>query len=92
MNFLHPVDGTPLGDSPGPNPRFCLKTLALFRFLCPDREIRASGGREVNLRGLQGMALYAANSIFIGDYLTTNGQEPEADLQLIADMGFEIDN
>jgi biotin synthase len=92
VNFLHPVDGTPLGDRPGPNPRFCLKALALFRFLCPDKEIRASGGREVNLRSLQGMALYAANAMFIGDYLTTDGQEPEDDHQLIADMGFEIDN
>ncbi len=32
-----------------------------------------------------------ANSIFIGDYLTTKGQAAEADLQMIQDLGFEIE-
>jgi len=40
---------------------------------------------------LQPLGLYAANSIFIGDYLTTCGQEGNKDLQMLEDMGFEID-
>jgi biotin synthase-like enzyme len=32
---------------------YCLKVLALFRFINPSKEIRISGGREVNLRSLQ---------------------------------------
>ena len=39
---------------------------------------------------MQALALYAANSIFVGDYLTTAGQPPEADYQMIGDLGFEI--
>jgi biotin synthase len=39
---------------------------------------------------LQPLALYAANSIFVGDYLTTSGQAPEADYQMIRDLGFEV--
>jgi biotin synthase len=39
---------------------------------------------------MQALGLYAANSIFVGDYLTTNGQPPEADYQMIRDLGFEI--
>jgi biotin synthase len=35
--------------------------------------------------------LFAANSIFVGDYLTTQGQEPTADWGLIEDLGFEIE-
>ncbi|MDP7018646.1 MAG: biotin synthase BioB, partial [Pirellulaceae bacterium] len=31
-----------------------------------------------------------ANSIFVGDYLTTDGQPPEADYRMIEEMGFEI--
>ena len=36
------------------------------------------------------MGLYAANSIFVGDYLTTKGQVPQADYDMIADLGFEV--
>jgi biotin synthase len=39
---------------------------------------------------MQALGLYAANSIFVGDYLTTKGQPAEADYQMITDLGFEI--
>ena len=39
---------------------------------------------------MQGMGLYAANSIFVSDYLTTKGQSPNEDFQMIRDLGFEI--
>ena len=56
----------------------------------PDRELRIAGGRELHLGSMQALALYAANSIFVGDYLTTKGQPAEADFQMIRDLGFEI--
>jgi len=31
-----------------------------------------------------------ANSIFLGDYLTTKGQSPTQDLEMISDMGYTI--
>lgn len=91
VNFLHAIDGTPLEGTHELNPRYCLKVLALFRFINPTKEIRISGGREVNLRSLQAFGLYAANSIFVGDYLTTKGAESTADHQMLEDLGFEID-
>lgn len=91
VNFLHAVDGTPLEGTDELNPRYCLKVLCLFRLINPTKEIRISGGREVNLRSLQPLGLYAANSIFIGDYLTTEGQEGSADWKMLEDMGFEVD-
>jgi biotin synthase len=63
----------------------------LFRFLNPKASLRISGGREVHLRSLQSMGLFVANSIFIGDYLTTKGQPAVADLAMIRDLGFEIE-
>lgn len=90
VNFLNPIDGTPLAGRSDLNPRYCLKVLAMFRLVNPDREIRIAGGRELHLGSLQALALYAANSIFVGDYLTTKGQPPEADYQMIRDLGFEI--
>ena len=62
----------------------------MARFVCPDREIRIAGGREMHLRSLQGLALQVANSIFLGDYLTSEGQAAEADLELIRDHGFTV--
>jgi biotin synthase len=91
VNFLNPIPGTPLQGLKELNPRKCLKVLALFRFICPSKEIRASGGRELNLRSLQPLALYAANSVFVGDYLTTEGQEATLDHRMIEDLGFEIE-
>ncbi|MCC3647240.1 MULTISPECIES: biotin synthase BioB [Bacillaceae] len=91
VNFLHAIDGTPLEGTDELNPRYCLKVLCLMRFINPSKEIRISGGREVNLRSLQPLGLYPANSIFVGDYLTTAGQESTADHKMLKDLGFEID-
>ncbi|WP_318245335.1 biotin synthase BioB [Paenibacillus gallinarum] len=91
INFLNAIPGTPL-EHAGRTPAMkALKVLALFRFICPSKEIRVAGGREVNLRTLQPLSLYAANSLFVGDYLTTAGQEVSADQQIIEDLGFEIE-
>jgi biotin synthase len=91
VNFLNSIKGTPLENNKELNPRKCLKVLALMRFINPTKEIRASGGREVNLRSMQVLCLYAANSLFVGDYLTTAGQEATQDHKMIEDMGFEIE-
>jgi biotin synthase len=93
VNFLNAIRGTPLEDANRQhplNPRLCLKVLAMFRLANPKSEIRIAGGRELHLGSLQPLGLYAANSIFVGDYLTTKGQLPEADYRMIADLGFEI--
>ena len=90
VNFLNAIEGTPLARQSDLNPRYCLKVLAMFRLVNPNREIRIAGGRELHLGSLQPLALYAANSIFVGDYLTTSGQAPEADYQMIRDLGFEV--
>lgn len=45
----------------------------------------------MHLRSLQPLGLYAANSLFIGDYLTTAGQEARKDLEMIRDVGFVLE-
>lgn len=92
INFLIPIAGTPLAEINQLNPRRCLRILNLFRFILPKQEIRIAGGREVHLRSLQVMGLYPANSIFIGDYLTTVGQAANSDLRMIQDAGFILEN
>jgi biotin synthase len=90
LNFLIDIDGTPLARSDRLTPRYCLRSLAMFRFVNPTSELRIAGGRERHLGNLQALGLYVANSIFVGDYLTTKGQPPEADYRMIEEMGFTI--
>ncbi|MFD3523990.1 biotin synthase BioB [Streptomyces sp. NPDC058653] len=91
VNFLIPVEGTPLAKEWNLTPQRALRILAMVRFVCPDVEVRLAGGREVHLRTMQPLALHLVNSIFLGDYLTTEGQEGKADLDMIADAGFEVE-
>lgn len=91
INFLIPFEGTPLGGLWQLTPQRCLRILALFRFVFPDVEVRLAGGREIHLRSVQPLALHIANSMFLGDYLTSEGQPGEADLQMIADAGLVVE-
>ncbi|MBI3129067.1 MAG: biotin synthase BioB [Candidatus Tectomicrobia bacterium] len=91
VNFLHPIPGTPLERLAHLGPRRCLRLLCLMRFYNPAAEIRVAGGREVQLRDLQPLALYPANSIFVEGYLTTPGQGAAAARRMIEDMGFEVE-
>ena len=89
VNFLIPITGTRLKPQPPVSPRYCLRVLALFRLANPKCELRIGAGRELRLGSLQPLGLYAANSVFVGDYLTTKGQPPQEDYQMIEDLGFE---
>jgi biotin synthase len=91
LNFLIPIPGTKFADIKQLTPQQCLRILCLFRFLLPSQEIRIAGGREVHLRSLQPLGLYVANSIFVGDYLTTPGQSATQDWDTISDMGFVLE-
>ncbi|MFF8797656.1 biotin synthase BioB [Streptomyces globisporus] len=91
VNFLIPFEGTPLAKEWNLTPQRCLRILAMVRFVCPDAEVRLAGGREVHLRSMQPLALHLVNSIFLGDYLTSEGQAGQADLDMITDAGFEVE-
>lgn len=90
VNFLNPIEGTPLAGTWLLNPRYCLKVLCMFRLVNPKSELRIAGGRELHLGSLQALGLYPANSMFVGDYLTTKGQPPEADYRMIEELGFVV--
>lgn len=92
LNFLVPIDGTPLAGVEPLEPMECLKIIAVYRFLFPRQDIKIAGGREVQLRDLQSWIFYAgANSFLIGNYLTTCGRSPEADRQMVRDLGLELE-
>ena len=88
VNILNPIKGTPLERTPPLPPLEILMTIAVFRFLLPDRDIKICGGKEKNLRQLLPLALVAgANSLMTGNYLTTPGRDAALDLEMIKDLG-----
>jgi biotin synthase len=90
VNFLLPIPGIRVEKPSRLDPRYCLKVLALFRLANPQGELRIAAGREMHLRNLQPLGLYAADSIFVSDYLTTKGRPAEDDFRMIEDLGFEV--
>ncbi|CUH95056.1 Biotin synthase [Propionispora sp. 2/2-37] len=88
INILNPIAGTALEGSPPLRPLDIVKTFAIFRFLLPDRVIRPAGGREINLRDLQGLIMLAgANGLIIGNYLTFKGRHAADDFMMVHDAG-----
>jgi biotin synthase len=92
LNFLIPIDGTPLAGSGRMDSMECLKIIAVYRFLFPKEEIKIAGGRESNLGELQGRMFEAgADSFLIGNYLTTFGRSPEEDRQMVQELGMQLE-
>lgn len=91
VNFLIPIEGNKIDTPNNLTPERCLRILCLFRFLNPKAEIRVGGGREGHLRGMQGMALYPANSLFVEGYLLTKGDEIDTVRQMVTDAGFVLE-
>ena len=95
VNILNPVAGTPLGeqldDTAAISTRELIKTIAVYRLLHPEATVRLTGGREVNLADDEQHLPFeaGADGILTGDYLTTEGQSPADDLDIIERAGME---
>jgi biotin synthase len=91
VNVLNPRPGTPLAKREPLTPMEIIKTVAIFRLILPSAVIKIAGGREVNLRSLQSLALLAGgNGMIVEGYLTTSGQGLKDDLQMVKDLGFKL--
>ena len=88
MNFLNPIEGTRLEGASLISAMECLKTIAVYRLILPEKRITICGGREKNLRDLQSWIFFAgANGTMIGNYLTTLGRNVDTDLTMFSDLG-----
>ena len=91
INFLIPISGTPMATTSNTlTPNYCLRILAMMRFVLPAAEIRMAAGRELHLKSNQILGLFAANSLFVDGYLNVKGTKQEI-IQHIQDAGFEIE-
>ena len=89
VNFLHPIKGTPMEGKNELTPERCLKIACLFRLLNPRSEVRAAGGRELNVGARQADLFSAVNSIFVNGYLTTPGLAYAETVKLIERAGYQ---
>jgi biotin synthase len=91
LNILNPRPGTPFEHLKALEPSEIIKTIAIFRLFLPHSTIKIAGGREVNLRDLQALAIQSgANGLILGNYLTTMGRNSQQDIQMLADLGFDV--
>jgi biotin synthase len=91
INFYHHNPALPLR----PNPldiEEALELITLTRSMLDGAErIMVAGGRELMFGERQGEIFDAgANSIVIGNYLTTQGRDRGTDLQMLRDLGLRI--
>ena len=90
MNFLHPIEGTPLENAEKLSPKEILRIVAMYRFILPKTHLKVAGGRVLNLRDVQSWIFHAGcTAILSGNYLTTAGRAVEEDLQMLKDLGLE---
>lgn len=88
VNILNAIPGTPLEGIEPLTPIEILLTVALYRFILPDKDIKLCGGKEKNLRQLLPLAMVAGcNSLLTGNYLTTLGRDTADDLEMVRDLG-----
>lgn len=90
VNFLLPFDGTPLQGHAELTAHKCLRILAMIRFVHGKADVRVSAGREQHIRTLQPLSLEICNSLFLGDYLTSEGQPGADDLRMLTDGGYVV--
>jgi biotin synthase len=89
INILNPIQGTPLAAVSPLLPIEILITIALYRFILPDKDIKLCGGKEKNLRQLLPLSIVAGcNALMTGNYLTTLGRNAALDMEMIHDLGF----
>ena len=88
INFLAPIAGTKLEKRRVLEPLDALKIISVYRFILPDKQIRVCGGRLQTLGEMNALIFQAgADSLLVGNYLTTLGRGYREDLELIRYLG-----
>lgn len=87
LNFLNPIQGTPLEKHRSISPLDCVRAVSMFRYFLPAKPISVCGGRETNLRELQSwIFMSGASGTMVGNYLTTSGRDRAIDMQMFSDI------
>jgi biotin synthase len=89
INLLMPIAGTPMAMQVPLSTDEVLRSLAMFRLICPEADIRLAGGRMKLGKHVENALTGGVNALMVGNYLTTLGSSVEADFKMMAMLGYE---
>ena len=90
INALMPIKGTPLENTERITENDILRTVAFFRYIVPEADIRLAAGRDLMKDCGKKAFLSGADSTITGDMLTTSGNDINGDVKMLKGMGFSI--
>ena len=89
MNFFHPNEALPLTKTLSSDAS--LAWIRRVREAMPTQRIMIAGGREITFQDREAEIFEAgANAIVVGNYLTTSGNAPNRDIEMLKSLGLEI--
>jgi biotin synthase len=93
LNFFHPNKALPIVEN-SVSKKQAFKLIELAREMVPNaHKIMVAGGRELMFGDKQYEVFnHGANSIVIGDYLTTSGNAANKDIEALTKLGYQIAN
>ena len=87
INVLNAVKGTALENLKPLEPNEILRTIAIFRFINPDANIRLAAGRKFLPDKGASAFIYGASATITGDMLTTTGTTIKGDFEILEKLG-----
>ena len=91
INALIPIKGTPLENIERITESDILRTVAIFRFIVPEADIRLAAGRNLMTNCGERAFLSGANSAITGDMLTTSGNRIREDIAMLNRIGYSME-
>lgn len=90
LNSLMPIAGTPLGHLPRLSEEDILRTIAFFRYINPEANIRLAAGRALMEASGKTAFNSGASATITGNMLTTSGSTIASDKAMLKSMGRDI--
>ena len=91
VNFLHPIEGTPLGARGVPDPERAVDAVAILRLANPATPLRFAGGRRDMTDETAARCVHVGmNAGIAGPLLTTPGADFDDDRALARAAGYHV--
>lgn len=90
INALMPIPGTPLENLEQLPEEDILRTIAFFRYINPEANVRLAAGRALITNDGEAAFLGGASATITGNMLTTSGSTIESDKKLLSGMGRDV--
>lgn len=87
INVLTAIKGTPLENLPPLDVEEILRTIAIFRYINPNANLRLAAGRKFLCDDGAAAFLNSASAAITGNMLTTSSNNVQSDMKLLRELG-----